>query len=216
MAGKVKILETDTGFRVTVTPGKGNEDNRREYLIPLTSVLKVSDGDLVAAGTQLASGGLDIQQVLRVRGLRAAQEYLIEEIQAVYESQGVTIHDKHVEIIVRQMTDRIRVDSPGDTTLLPGEIVSRGIYEEANESVIAAGGEPAVASHIILGTTRAALYTESWLSAASFQDTTSVLTDSSLQGRTDRLMGFKENVIIGNLIPTNKGRASLENIYKIT
>lgn len=211
VAGKVKILETDSGYRVTITPTKGMGD-RQEYVIPLTSSLKVEDGDLVAVGTQLASGGLDVQEVLRVKGLRAAQEYLVEEIQAVYESQGVSIHDKHVEIVVHQMSNKVRIDMAGDTSLMPGGIVSRGFYEEANEAAIAAGGEPAVASHLVLGTIRTALFTESWLSAASFQDTTSVLTDASMEGRIDRLIGMKENVIIGHLIPTSKKRANITNL----
>jgi DNA-directed RNA polymerase subunit beta' len=211
VAGKVKILETDSGYRVTVTPSKTSNGERQEYLVPLTSTLKVADGDLIAAGTQLSSGGLDVQQVLRIKGLRAAQEYLIEEIQNVYESQGVSIHDKHVEIVVRQMSNKVRIDNSGDTTLTPGSIVSRGIYEEANEAAIAAGGEPAIASVVVLGTIRSALFTESWLSAASFQDTTSVLTDSAVEGKIDRLIGMKENVIIGHLIPTSKKRANIEN-----
>jgi DNA-directed RNA polymerase subunit beta' len=211
VAGKVKILETDSGYRVTVTPSKTGNGERQEYLVPLTSTLKIAEGDLISAGTQLASGGLDIQQVLRIKGLRSAQEYLIEEIQGVYESQGVSIHDKHVEIIVRQMSNKVRVDNSGDTTLTPGSIVSRGIYEEANEAAIAAGGEPAIASVVVLGTIRSALFTESWLSAASFQDTTSVLTDSACEGKIDRLIGMKENVIIGHLIPTSKKRADIDN-----
>jgi len=212
VAGKVKILETDLGYRITVTPTKTSSGGeRQEYLVPLTSTVQVAEGDLIAAGTALSSGGLDVQQVLKIRGYRAAQEYLIEEIQAVYESQGVSIHDKHVEIIVRQMSNKVRIDTSGDTTLTPGSVVSRGIYEEANEAAIAAGGEPAVASVVILGTIRSALFTESWLSAASFQDTTSVLTDAAMEGKIDRLIGMKENVIIGRLIPTSKKRADISN-----
>ncbi len=211
VAGKVKILETDSGYRVTVTPSK-NSEQRQEYLVPLTSTLKVSEGDLVSAGTQLSSGGLDIQQILKIKGLRACQEYLIEEIQGVYESQGVSIHDKHLEIIVRQMGNKIKVESSGDTILMPGEVVSKGYYEEANEAAVAAGGEPAIASSVMLGTIRTSLFTESWLSAASFQDTTSVLTDAATQGKIDRLIGMKENVIIGHLIPTSKRRANIENL----
>jgi len=213
ITGKAKVLETDSGYRVTITSTKSSDSGeRREYLIPLTSTLKIADGGLVAAGMQLASGSLDIQQVLRIRGLRSAQEYLIEEIQSVYESQGVSIHDKHLEIVVRQMSNKVRIDSTGDTTLVPGDIISRGFYEESNEASLAAGGEPAVASQLVLGCIRTALFTESWLSAASFQDTTSVLTDAAFQGRIDRLLGMKENVIIGRLIPTSKKRANIENL----
>jgi DNA-directed RNA polymerase subunit beta' len=209
VAGTVDVLETDTGFRVTITADK---DKRQEVLIPLTSNLKVKKGDLVVVGDQLASGGLDVQQILKVQGIKAVQDYLITETQAVYGAQGIPIHDKHLEIIVRQMTDKVRIDAPGDATFLPGEIVSRGTYEEANEAVLAAGGEPSVASRIVLGITRTSLYTESWLSAASFQDTTAVLTDAAIQGKVDRLLGLKENVIIGNLIPVSKNRALITNI----
>ncbi|MBI3954653.1 DNA-directed RNA polymerase subunit beta' [Candidatus Collierbacteria bacterium] len=211
VAGKIKILETETGYRVTVTPS-GNKEDRREYLIPLTVPLRVKDGDLIPAGAQLANAGLDLKQVLKIRGLRQAQEYVIGELQGVYESQGISIHDKHFEVIVRQMSDKVIIDNPGDTQLLPGDIISRGAYELANEAIIAEGGDPATANPIILGTIRAALYTDSWLSAASFQDTTSVLTDASVRGKVDNLIGMKENVIIGRLIPTSKGRAKIENL----
>ena len=213
VSGKVKIMETDNGNLVTVTPTGSSKDERKEYLVPLTLSLQVEDGDLVAAGTQLASGSVDVKNLLKIKGLRASQEYLIKEIQGVYESQGISIHDKHFEAIVRQMSDKVRIDEPGDTQLLSGDIISRGTYELANEAVIAQGGNPATATHIILGTIRSSLYTDSWLSAASFQDTTSVLTDASVQGRVDHLIGMKENVIIGRLIPTSKSRAAIENLW---
>jgi len=181
----------------------------REYMIPLTAELKVSDGDLAAAGTQLASGSLDIKEVLEVRGLRGAQEYLIEEIQSVYESQGISIHDKHFEVIIKKMSDRVRILSQGDSTLLPGDIVDRATFEGENAKVIAAGGEPATGQVVILGITRAALKTGSWLSAASFIETTSQLADAAIEGRVDPLLGLKENVIIGRLIPTSPERAVL-------
>ncbi len=173
----------------------------------------VDDGELISTGTQLASGSVDIKGLLKIKGLRASQEYLIKEIQGVYESQGIAIHDKHFEVIVRQMSDKVRIDEPGDTLLLSGDIISRGAYEQANEAAIAQGGSPATANHIMLGTIRSSLYTDSWLSAASFQDTTSVLTDASIQGRVDHLIGMKENVIIGRLIPTSKLRAAIENLW---
>ncbi len=213
VAGKVKILETDNGYRVTITPIGASKDERKEYVIPLTSTVHIEDGELIAAGTQLSSGGVDIKSLLKIKGLRACQEYLIKEVQAVYESQGIAIHDKHFEIIVRQMSDKVKVEDPGDTTLLPGDIISRASYEIANESVVAQGGRPATATHVILGTIRSSLYTDSWLSAASFQDTVSVLTDASVQGRIDHLVGMKENVIIGRLIPTSPERAKMENVW---
>ncbi len=213
VAGKVKVLETDNGYHLTITPTGTSKEERKEYIVPLTLNLLVADGDVVGAGTQLASGSVDVKNLLKIKGLRASQEYLIKEVQGVYESQGIAIHDKHFEVIVRQMSDKIRIDEPGDTQLLSGDIVSRGTYELANEAVIAQGGNPATATHIILGTIRASLYTDSWLSAASFQDTTSVLTDASVQGRVDHLIGMKENVIIGRLIPTSKSRAAIENLW---
>ena len=213
VSGKVKVLETDNGYHLTITPTGSSKEARKEYVVPLTLNLLVADGDIVGAGAQLASGSVDVKNLLKIKGLRASQEYLIKEVQGVYESQGIAIHDKHFEVIARQMSDKIRIDEPGDTQLLSGDIVSRGTYELANEAVIAQGGNPATATHIILGTIRASLYTDSWLSAASFQDTTSVLTDASVQGRVDHLIGMKENVIIGRLIPTSKSRAAIENLW---
>lgn len=211
VTGKVKVVETDNGNLVTITP-TGKKEDRKEYLIPLAMPLKVEDDDIVAVGTQLAAGGVDIKELLKIKGLRAAQNYLIAEIQSIYESQGIGIHDKHFEVIVRKMCDYVRIDSVGDTSLVAGDVISRGGYEMANEGVIAQGGEPATATNLILGTIRAALHTDSWLSAASFQDTTSVLTDAAVQGKIDHLIGMKENVIIGRLVPTSKMRARIENI----
>ena len=171
--------------------------------------LTVSEKDIVEAGTALATGSLDIREVLSVKGLRSAQEYVIAEIQKVYESQGIPIHDKHFEVIVRKMSDEVRVESSGDTPLLPGELIDKARFEEENEKVLAAGGEPATAQQVVLGITRRALFTESWLSAASFQQTTDILTNSSLAAREDNLVGLKENVIIGRLIPVDAARAQM-------
>jgi DNA-directed RNA polymerase subunit beta' len=211
VSGKVKITQTDHGNLVIITP-TGKKDDRKEYMIPLTMGLLVDEGDIIGVGTQLSEGGIDLKQLLRIKGLRASQIYLIHEIQAIYESQGIGIHDKHFEVIVRKMCDYVRVDEVGDTTLVAGDVLSRGAYETANEAAIAQGGEPATATNLILGTIRAALHTDSWLSAASFQDTTSVLTDSAVQGRIDHLIGMKENVIIGRLVPTSKSRSKIDNI----
>ncbi|HOX96284.1 MAG TPA: DNA-directed RNA polymerase subunit beta' [Candidatus Woesebacteria bacterium] len=212
VSGKVKVVETDNGNLVTITPTGKTKEDRKEYLVPLAMTLKVSDGDLVSVGTPLSSGGLDIKELLRIKGLRATQNYLISEIQSIYESQGISIHDKHFEVVIRKMCDYVRIDSVGDTALVAGDVISRGAYEMANEAVIAEGGEPATATNLILGAIRAALHTDSWLSAASFQDTTSVLTDAAVQGKIDHLIGMKENVIIGRLVPTSKLRAKIENI----
>jgi DNA-directed RNA polymerase subunit beta' len=209
ISGKVEVVETDEGYKVRIRNTAVKPVEEREYIIPLAAELKVSEGDMIAAGTQLAAGSLDIKEVLEVRGLRGVQEYLIEEIQAVYESQGVPIHDKHFEVIVRKMSDRVRLLSQGDTTLLPGDIVDRAIFETENARVLAAGGEPATAQIVVLGITRAALKTGSWLSAASFIETTSQLADAAAEGRIDPLLGLKENVIIGRLIPTSPERAAI-------
>ena len=182
----------------------------REYQIPATSELLVHDGQLIGVGEQLVSGFLDIKEVLEVRGLRGAQRYLIDEVQKVYESQGIPIHDKHFEVVVKEMSDKVRIETSGDTTLLPGELVDKLVFEEENAKILAEGGEPATAQVIILGITRAALYTESLLSAASFQETTNILTEAAISGKEDRLMGLKENVIIGRLIPVHEDRAKLE------
>lgn len=209
IAGKAEVTETEAGYKVRVRNTTIKPPEEREYVIPLTSELKVKDADLVAAGDQLASGYLDLKEVLAVRGLRGAQKYLITEIQRVYESQGIQISDKHFEVIVRKMSDKVRVDTSGDTMLLPGELVDRMRFQEENARVLAAGGEPATAQIIILGITRASLFTESWLSAASFQETTNVLTDSALAAKEDKLLGLKENVIIGRLIPVSADRAAI-------
>lgn len=210
IAGKVTVTETEGGYKVEVKNTAMKPPEEREYIIPLTSEVSVKDGDLIAAGDQISSGYLDIKEVLQVRGLQGAQRYLIDDIQRVYESQGIAIHDKHFEVIVRKMSDKVRIDTSGDTMLLPGELVDRSRFQDENARVLAEGGEPATAQIIMLGITRAALYTESWLSAASFQETTNVLTDAALACKEDKLLGLKENVIIGRLIPVSPERARME------
>ncbi|MBI4065208.1 DNA-directed RNA polymerase subunit beta' [Candidatus Gottesmanbacteria bacterium] len=209
IAGKVEIVETEQGYKVRVKNTSMKPPEEREYIVPLTSELRVSDRDLVVSGDQLASGSLDIKEVLQIRGLRGAQKYLITEIQRVYESQGIQISDKHFEVIVRKMSEKVRIDTSGDTMLLPGELVDRMRFQEENARVLAEGGEPATAQIVILGITRASLYTESWLSAASFQETTNVLTDAALAAKEDKLLGLKENVIIGRLIPVSSDSAQV-------
>lgn len=211
ISGKIDVTETEEGYKVKIRNSSVKPVEEREYVIPLTVELNVADGDLVAAGAQLATGSLDIKEVLEVRGLRGVQEYLIEEIQSVYESQGVPIHDKHFEVIVRKMSDRVRIVTQGDTILLPADIVDRAVFENENTRVLAAGGEPATAQVVVLGITRAALKTSSWLSAASFIETTSQLAEAAVEGRIDPLLGLKENVIIGRLIPTSPDRAIINN-----
>ncbi len=209
IAGKVSIVETELGIRVRVrTTQKPHEE--REYIIPATSNLTVEEGQLISAGTVLATGHMDVKEILRIQGLRAAQRYIVDEVRSVYESQGVPINERHFEVIVRKMSDKVRVESQGDTNLLPGEVIDRLRFEEENRRVLAGGGEPSTAEVIVLGITRSSLQTESFLSAASFQETTSVLSDAAMSGKIDRLVGLKENVIIGRLIPTSQDRVKIE------
>ncbi len=181
------------------------EREEREYTVPASARLKVEDGQPVQAGDLLTEGSKDPDEVLRIQGRDAVQRYMIDEVQEVYRSQGVNINDKHIEVIVRQMLRKLRVDSPGDTELLPGELVDRFEFEDKNRQVLAEGGEPATALPVILGVTKASLNTESFLAAASFQETTKVLTEAAISGKVDRLLGLKENVIIGKLIPAGTG-----------
>jgi DNA-directed RNA polymerase subunit beta' len=210
IAGKVSLTETDEGYKIRVKTVGVKPADEREYLVPLVSKLQVKDGQLVDAGTQLTAGGLDIDSILAVKGLRAAQEYLVEEVQSVYESQGIPINDKHFEIIVRKMSSKVKIDTTGDTSLLPGELVEKTTFEAENAKILAEGGEPATAKVTVLGLIQASLATESWLSAASFQETSNKLTDAAIEGKEDRLLGMKENVIIGRLIPVTPERAKIE------
>jgi DNA-directed RNA polymerase subunit beta' len=210
IAGKVKIEENEDGYMVKVKSTNLKPPVEKEYFVPPTSELAVADGDLIPAGTPLSSGYLDVKEILAISGLRAAQKYIIDGAQEVYESQGVPINDKHFEVITRKMSEKVRIESSGDTVLLPGELVDKNRFESENAKVLAEGGEPATAQIVILGITRAALYTESFLSAASFQETTHVLTDAASEGKYDPLLGLKENVIIGRLIPTSTERAQVE------
>ena len=209
IAGKVTINEEEDGRMIRVrTTSKPHEE--REYMVALSAKLLVEDGDLISAGAQLTIGPSDVKEILRVRGLREAQRYIVSEVKKVYESQGVSINEKHFEVIVRKMSDKVRVETQGDTNLLPGEVVDRIRFENENARILSEGGEPATAGVVMLGITRASLLTESFLSAASFQETTTVLADAASQGKIDRLIGMKENVIIGRLIPTTSDRAVLE------
>ena len=211
ISGRVSVLETDEGFKVKIRSLGVKPVEEREYIIPLTSNLWVKNGDKIEAGMQIASGALNVKDILEVKGLRAAQEYLVHEVQAVYESQGIPIKDKHFEIIVKKMSDKVKITNPGDTEFLIGELATRAHFEEENSRVMAEGGEPAAAQVTVLGITRSSITTESWLSAASFINTTSVLTDAAISGKEDNLLGLKENVIIGRLIPVSPERAKLSS-----
>ncbi|MCC6267294.1 MAG: DNA-directed RNA polymerase subunit beta' [Dehalococcoidia bacterium] len=177
------------------------EREEREYGIPAAARLLVENGRMVYAGDQLTEGARNPQHILHIQGRDAVRKYMVDEVQKVYKAQGVNINDKHIEVITRQMLRRVKVDHPGDTGLLPGDLADRRAFEELNNKVIAEGGEPATAQPVLLGVTKASLNTDSWLAAASFQETTRVLTNASIDGSTDKLLGLKENVIIGKLIP---------------
>ena len=209
-AGRIEIEETDKARKVLVTPDDGSEV--QEYPVSKRSRLLVADGDHIEVGQMLTVGTPDPQDVLRILGVRRAQEHLVDEVQQVYRSQGVSIHDKHIEIIVRQMLRRITVIESGETNLLPSDLVDRVKFEEENRRVVSEGGKPASGRPVLMGITKASLATESWLSAASFQETTRVLTDAAIHGRSDSLRGLKENVIIGKLIPAGTGLERYRNI----
>jgi len=185
---------------------------RKSVLVPHRGDLNVDEGDVLKPGDRLTDGPLDPHEVLELHGPRGVQEYLTQEIQHVYKSQGVDINDKHVEVIVRQMLRKRRIEDPGDCHFLPGQIVDKFIFEDANRAVVEAGGRPAEASWVLLGITEASLATESFLSAASFQKTTRVLTEAAVRGKTDDLVGLKENVIIGRLIPAGTGLPQYRSI----
>ena len=194
VAGTVRL--NDGNISVSWT-----DEEQREYVIPAAAHIAVAKGDQVTAGQPLTAGPKSPQQILRIQGREAVQRYLNEEVQKVYRSQGVTIHDRHIEVVVSQMLRKVSIDGPGDTDLLPGELIDRHRYEDINAGILAEGGEPATASPVLLGITRASLNMDSFLAAASFQETTRVLTESSINGDVDYLRGLKENVIIGRLIP---------------
>jgi DNA-directed RNA polymerase subunit beta' len=190
------------------------EKEEREYTVPSTASIWVQKGDKIQAGQQLTDGSINPHDILRILGKEAVQQYLVDEVQKVYRSQGVNINDKHIEVIVHQLLTKVRIDSAGDTDLVPDELVDRFTYEDTNAKVLAEGGEPATAHTVLLGITRASLSTDSWLAAASFQETTRVLTEAAVNGKVDKLVGLKENVIIGKLIPAHY--LSAEDVAELT
>jgi DNA-directed RNA polymerase subunit beta' len=202
VGGTVSVEDTDKSRTVVITDDAGEE---HRHTFPRRTRLYVGEGDKIEPGTQLNEGSLYPHELLAIRGRTETEVYLVKEVQEVYKSQGVDINDKHIELIVRQMLKKVRVDQKGDTDFLPGQFIDRHDFKKANDAVIAAGGEPAQFEEILLGITKASLATDSFLSAASFQETTKVLTDAALEGKIDRLAGLKENVIIGKLIPAATG-----------
>jgi DNA-directed RNA polymerase subunit beta' len=202
-AGRVRIEDTERSRRIVIVHDDGAEDS--VHPVSKRSRLLVTDGEHVAVGTQLVAGAVDPKKVLRILGPRAVQKHLVDQVQETYRSQGVDIHDKHIEVIVRQMLRRVTVLDSGDTNLLPGELLERSRFEAENRRVVSEGAQPASGRPELMGITKASLATESWLSAASFQETTKVLTEAAMSGRTDPLFGLKENVILGKLIPAGTG-----------
>jgi DNA-directed RNA polymerase subunit beta' len=202
-SGRVELKEDERTRQIELIPDDGSE--AITYKVSRRARLRVADGDEVAAGDALTEGSRDPDEILEVLGKRDVQLYLVNEVQSVYRSQGVPIHDKHIELIVRQMLRKVTVIEPGDTEFLPGELVDERVFAEANQAVVENGGEAATARPVLMGITKASLATESWLSAASFQETTRVLTEAAIRGKSDPLLGLKENVIIGKLIPAGTG-----------
>ncbi|MDP4816941.1 MAG: DNA-directed RNA polymerase subunit beta' [Pontimonas sp.] len=208
--GRISIEETDTQYKVTLTPDNGDEPVT--HTVSKRMTLLVEDGQSVELGQQIHEGLLDPKDVLRVKGVRAVQQHLVDGVQGVYGSQGVPIHDKHIEVIVRQMMRKVTVVDHAETNLLPGELVDRTRYNTINRAALAEGKKTASARQEVMGITKASLATESWLSAASFQETTRVLTEAAMQGKSDPLVGLKENVIIGKLIPAGTGLQTYRNV----
>jgi DNA-directed RNA polymerase subunit beta' len=202
--GRAVVEQTDRGPKVAIVPADP-EQEPKEYQLPRRTRLLVEDGQAVEAGDPLHEGSINPSDLLMLKGYTPTELYLVGEVQKVYKSQGVDIHDKHIELIVRQMLKKVRVETSGETDFLPGQLVDRPVIERENARVKKAKGEQATAEPLILGITKASLATESFLSAASFQETTKVLTDAAIEGKVDRLLGLKENVIIGKLIPAATG-----------
>ncbi len=211
IAGRVSIVESKKKREIIIT-SEEDANEKKAYQIHYGARLKIQDGQVVAAGDELIEGSINPHDLLRILGVKSVQEYLLKEVLSVYYSQGVKIADKHIEVIVRQMLRKVRVEDAGDTDLLPGGLVDIFQFEQANERTIQAGGRPAIAKRVLLGITKASLATESFLSAASFQETTRVLTEAAIKGKVDPLLGLKENVIIGKLIPAGTGLKRYKNI----
>ena len=216
--GLAEICEAD-GTVVSIESRKDNKtevkirgEEERVYVIPYGARLKVKEGDYILAGNGITQGPLNPHDILRINGVEGVYQYLIKEVQRVYKMQGVDINDKHIEVIVSQMLGKVKIEDAGDTLLLPGSQYTQKELDEANEAVIAEGLEPATGTAVLLGITKASLATDSFLSAASFQETTRVLTDAAIKGKVDHLQGLKENVIIGKLIPAGTGMRMYKDI----
>jgi DNA-directed RNA polymerase subunit beta' len=210
-AGRVRIEDGERSRKIIIVPDDGSDEIVHDKLSKRVR-LRYHDGDHIEVGEKLTEGTIDPHELLRVLGPRAVQVHLTQEVQEVYRSQGVLIHDKHIEIIIRQMLKRVTVIDSGATEFLPGLLVDRAQFEAENRRLVSEGGEPAAGRPVLMGITKASLATDSWLSAASFQETTRVLTDAAIHARSDSLIGLKENVIIGKLIPAGTGISKYRNI----
>ncbi len=210
--GTVQIKDTKKKREITIVSNDEENPDSKTYLIPYGSRIKVMDGQIIEAGDELTEGSVNPHDILKIKGIRAVQDYMIQEVQRVYRLQGVEINDKHIEVIVRQMLKKVRIEDNGDTNLLPGSMVDILEYNDINEKMKAEGKEPADGKQVMLGITKAALATNSFLSAASFQETTKVLTEAASRGKVDPLIGLKENVIIGKLIPAGTGMKIYRNV----
>ena len=209
-AGRATLSDTKKKREVIVTNEETGES--KAYLIPYGSRIKVQDGQMLEAGDELTEGSVNPHDILKIKGLRAVQDYMLREVQRVYRLQGVDINDKHIEVIVRQMLKKVRVEEKGDSELLPGTMVDVLEFEDINKQLEAEGKEPATGEQIMLGITKASLATDSFLSAASFQETTKVLTEAAINGKVDHLVGLKENVIIGKHIPAGTGMKKYRDV----
>jgi DNA-directed RNA polymerase subunit beta' len=211
ISGVVRIEEEDTGRRIVIVADDGTED---VYNVSTRAKLAdaIGDGAEITAGDSIVDGPKDPKQLLEIKGIRETQQYLVNEVQQVYRDQGVSIHDKHIELIVRQMLRRVLVAEQADSPFLPGERVDSRIYAEVNRGLVTEGQRPAEGRPELMGITKASLATDSWLSAASFQETTRVLTEAAIEGKSDHLFGLKENIIIGKLIPAGTGMSRYRDI----
>ncbi|MBQ6857257.1 MAG: DNA-directed RNA polymerase subunit beta', partial [Lachnospiraceae bacterium] len=216
IAGEISFEDIKKNTHVVVTNNESGD--RRSYLIPFGSRISVHEGDMIQAGDRITEGSVNPHDILAISGTQAVQDYLIQEVQRVYRMQGVDINDKHIEVIVRQMMKKVKVDDAGDTNLMPSALTEKSEFEAENEKIREriANGEvelrEASCTPVLLGITKASLATESFLSAASFQETTRVLTDAAIKGKTDPLIGLKENVIIGKLVPAGTGMACYNDV----
>ena len=210
IGGKVQIRDNKKKREVVVTNDETGE--AKSYLIPYDSRIKVLDDQVIEAGDEITQGSITPKDLLRIKGIRAVQDYMLREVQKVYRRQGVDINDKHIEVIVRQMLKKIKIEQGGDSDYLPGSLVDVLEFEEVNKKLTEEGKEPAVGTREMLGITKASLATSSFLSAASFQETTKVLTEAAIKGKVDPLTGLKENVLIGKLIPAGTGMKRYRNV----